>query len=151
MIRRTFLVDINCNTAYYQNINWINGDMIMKALPRTTAYRFTSMSYDNVIVQALRKEIKVANAKARVVELETGVKQIRQRVVLKGRLGKHNVHAPLYRRGGVHWRFASITIRPEHASRWDVYVHEVFPEGYLWSRRDEPVDTSNLTVIDRRS
>ena len=47
--------------AYYQNINWINGDTIMKALPRTTAYRFTSMSYDNVIVQALRKEIKVAN------------------------------------------------------------------------------------------
>ena len=120
----------------------------MKALPRTTAYRFTSMSYDNVIVQALRKEIKVANAKARVIELETGVKQIRQRVVLKGRLGKHNIHAPLYRVGGEHWRFASITIRPEHATRWDVYVHEVFPEGYMWA---QPVDTSNLIVIDHRS
>ena len=118
---------------------------------RSAAYRFTSVSYSNVILDALKAEVKIANAKARVVELETGIKQIRQRVVLKGRLGKHNVHAPLYRRGGVHWRFASITIRPEHASRWDVYVHEVFPEGYLWSRRDEPVDTSNLTVIDRRS
>jgi len=118
---------------------------------RSAAYRFTSVSYSNVILDALKAEVKIANAKARVVELETGIKQIRQRVVLKGRLGKHNVHAPLYRRGGVHWRFASITIRPEHASRWDVYVHEVFPKGYLWSRRDEPVDTSNLTVIDRRS
>ena len=120
----------------------------MKALPRTTAYRFTSMSYDNVIVQALRKEIKVANAKARVMELETGVKQIRQRVVLKGRLGKHNVHAPKYRKGGELWRYSCVTIRPEHATRWDVYVHEVFPEDYVWSK---PIDTSNLTVINHRS
>lgn len=119
----------------------------MKALPRTSAYRFTSMSYDNVIVQALRKEIKIANAKARVVELETGKKQIRYRVILKGRLGKHNVHAPKYRKGGEHWRYSCVTIRPEHASRFDVYVHEVLPEGYQW----KPVDTSNLTVIDHRS
>ena len=115
---------------------------------RSAAYRFTSMSYSNVILDMLKAEVKIANAKARVIELETGVKQIRQRVVLKGRLGKHNIHAPLYRKGGVHWRFASITIRPEHATRWDVYVHEVFPEGYVWS---QPVDTSNLTVIDHRS
>jgi len=125
-------------------------DRFIKA-NRSAAYRFTSMSYSNVILDMLKAEVKIANAKARVIELETGKKQIRQRVVLKGRLGKHNIHAPLYRKGGVHWRFASITIRPEHATRWDVYVHEVFPEGYLWSRRDEPVDTSNLTIIDRRS
>jgi hypothetical protein len=125
-------------------------DRFIKA-NRSAAYRFTSISYSNVIIDALKAEVKIANAKARVIELKTGKKQIRQRVVLKGRLGKHNIHAPLYRKGGVHWRFASITIRPEHATRWDVYVHEVFPEGYLWSRRDEPVDTSNLTIIDRRS
>ena len=123
----------------------------MKALPRTSAYRFTSITADSSYVKELKKEVKVANAKARVIELETGVKQIRQRVVLKGRLGKHNVHAPKYRKGGEHWRYSCVTIRPEHASRWDVYVNEVFPEGYLWFRRDEPVDTSNLIVIDHRS
>ena len=125
-------------------------DRFIKA-NRSAAYRFTSMSYSNAILDMLKAEVKIANAKARVIELVTGKKQIRQRVVLKGRLGKHNIHAPKYRKGGEYHRFASITIRPEHATRWDVYVHEVFPKGYLWSRRDEPVDTSNLTVIDRRS
>jgi hypothetical protein len=99
----------------------------MKAYPRTDTYRFTVPQITkNQILDALKHEVKIENAQRRVKELITGKKMPRLRVVTKGRLGKHNIHAPLYRKGGVHWRFASITIRPEHASRFDVYVHEVF-------------------------
>lgn len=97
---------------------------------RTPAYRFTSMSYDNVMVEALKKEIKIENLRRRIVELSTGKKQSRLRVVLRGRLGKDNPNAPLYRRGGEHWRYSSITIKREHSAHFDVYVHEVFPWGY---------------------
>jgi hypothetical protein len=97
----------------------------MKAYPRTSAYRFTSNTADSSYVKALKHEVKIENAMRRVKELTTGKKQPRLRVVLKGRLGKHNIHAPKYRKGGQFYRFSCVTIRPEHASRFDVYVHEV--------------------------
>ena len=97
-----------------------------KKAARTEAYRFTSMSYGNVVIDDLKLEVKIENAKRRVKELETGKVLPRFRVVLKGRLGKHNVHASLYRKGGSLWRYSAQTIRPEHSTRWDVYVHEYY-------------------------
>jgi hypothetical protein len=94
---------------------------------RTSAYRFTiPQRTDNKFLDALKHEIKVENAQRRVKELVTGQKQPRLRVVLKGRLGQDNPHAQLYRRGGKLWRYTSQTIRPEHSTRFDVYVHEVY-------------------------
>ena len=91
---------------------------------RTDAYRFTIPQRDNKFVEALKHEVKVENAQRRVKELVTGQSQPRLRVVLKGRLGKDNPHAPLYRRGGKLWRYSAQTIRPEHSAHFDVYVHE---------------------------
>jgi len=94
---------------------------------RTLAYRFTVPQVtDNKILEALRADVKIANAKLRVKELVTGKAQPRLRVALRGRLGKDNPNAPLYRRGGKLWRYSSLTIRPEHAQHVDVYVHEYY-------------------------
>jgi hypothetical protein len=92
-------------------------------MQRTDAYRFTTISNSCTEIDELRKEVKIMNARAKLSELISGKKQQRYRVVVRGRLGKHNVHAPLYRRGGSLHRFSSQTIRPEHATRFDVYVH----------------------------
>lgn len=94
---------------------------------RTDAYRFTvTRVTDNKILEALKADVKIANAKLRVKELVTGKAQPRLRVALKGRLGKDNPNAPLYRRGGKLWRYSSQTIRVEHAAHVDVYVHEYY-------------------------
>jgi hypothetical protein len=49
----------------------------------------------------------------------------RYRIVVRGRLGKDNPNAHLYRRGGSLYRSSSQDIRPEHATRFDVYLREV--------------------------
>lgn len=94
---------------------------------RTDAYRFTVPHVTgNKFLEALKAEVKLENAQRRVKELATGKVQPRLRVALKGRLGKDNPNAPLYRRGGKLWRYSSLTIRPEHAQHVDVYVHEYY-------------------------
>lgn len=94
---------------------------------RTDAYHFTvTRVTDNMFLTALKLEVKIENARRRVTELATGKAQPRQRVVLRGRLGKDNPNAPLYRRGGKLWRYSSQTIRVEHAAHVDVYVHEYY-------------------------
>jgi len=98
-----------------------------KKANRTSAYRFTiPQRTDNKFLDALKHEVKIENAQRRVKELTTGKAQPRLRVVLKGRLGKDNPFAPLYRRGGKLWRYSAQTIRPEHSAHFDVYVHEVY-------------------------
>ena len=98
-----------------------------KRANRTDAYRFsTHQVTGNKILDALRAEVKLENAQRRVKELATGKAQPRLRVVLRGRLGRDNPNAPLYRRGGKLWRYSSQTIRVEHAAHVDVYVHEYF-------------------------
>jgi len=98
-----------------------------KKAARTEAYRFTvTRVTDNMFLTALKLEVKIENAQRRVTELTTGRAQPRQRVVLKGRLGKDNPNAPLYRRGGKLWRYSAQTIRVEHAAHVDVYVNEYY-------------------------
>ncbi len=43
----------------------------------------------------------------------------------RGRLGKGNPHAVHYQRGGCYWRWSSITIKPEHSTRFDLYIRTV--------------------------
>lgn len=49
----------------------------------------------------------------------------RYRVIIRGRLGKDNPNAHLYRVGGKYYRSSSQDIRHEHATRFDVYLREV--------------------------
>lgn len=100
-------------------------------------YQFTTYDETDERIALLKQQARVTNASRRVGELANGegvrrytwlgsdcVMVTRQRVVVRGRLGKDNPYAPLYRKGGKHWRFSSMTIRPEHATRFDVYIHE---------------------------
>lgn len=48
----------------------------------------------------------------------------RFQVKVRGRLGEHNPYARHYKRGGKHWRPSSIDIRSEHATHFDVYIHQ---------------------------
>lgn len=41
---------------------------------------------------------------------------------IRGRLGKDNPNAPLYRQGGKHYRSSSLDIKPEHSKSVDVYT-----------------------------
>ncbi len=50
----------------------------------------------------------------------------RFRVMVRGRLGAYNPYARHYRRGGKYWRWSSINIRPEHATRFDIYIHQYY-------------------------
>jgi hypothetical protein len=93
---------------------------------RTKAYRFTTYDRNSVNIDKLRKEVKVYNLRARAAEIQTGQKQMRRRVKVHGRLGSDNPYAYMYRLGGKHYRYSAQTIRPEHAIRFDVYVHERF-------------------------
>jgi hypothetical protein len=56
-------------------------------------------------------------------QLRAAGSKVRWRVSVKGRLGKDNPSAHHYHRGGRHWRWSSIDIRPEHSTRFDVYVY----------------------------
>jgi hypothetical protein len=111
--------------AYINNIR--NGKE-QQMTKRTSAYQFTTSTVSAAEIAELKKTIKIINARARVVELMTGEKQVRHRVAIRGRLGKHNVYAPLYRRGGEHYRASSQTIKREHASRFDVYMHSYYAD-----------------------
>jgi hypothetical protein len=109
-----------------------------QAMRNSPAYRFTTHDETDQRIERLKLQAKIENAKRRVTELSTGegisnwrhydgsVSRLvkRQRVVVRGRLGKHNVHAPLYRLGGSLHRRCAQTIRPEHATRFDVYIQE---------------------------
>lgn len=68
-------------------------------------------------IDLVRTTISKVNAQMRANGSAT-----RYRVVVRGRLGKDNPSAKEYRRGGRHWRWSSITIRPEHSTRFDLYV-----------------------------
>ena len=100
---------------------------------RTSAYRFTVQSLDDSRIDQLRKDAKLLNLGQRMGEVAGYVTpneyygnraHKRFRVVVRGRLGKNSPHRDLYRRGGALYRFSAQTIRPEHSSRFDVYLQE---------------------------
>jgi len=94
-------------------------------------YKATVTSLNDPLVAKLKQLAKILNARQKLDELEGKAKVMywgankyvtRYRMVPRGRLGKHNVHAPLYAVDGPLHRDAAQTIRPEHASRFDLYV-----------------------------
>ena len=100
---------------------------------RSSAYRLTVTDINDPQIAALKRLVKIQNVSRKLDELSgvgrgfqySGRHYVRRlRVVLKGRLGKNSPHAHLYRRGGAHYQWCAQTIRPEHAARFDVYVHE---------------------------
>jgi len=107
--------------------------------PRTSeAYRFTVDSINNPQIEHERQRVKRINRLMRLYDMNTKIasdmgvfsgktpeRTIRFVVRVRPRLGKHNIHAHLYRVGGPLHRPTSQDIRPEHATRFDVYVNEV--------------------------
>lgn len=94
-------------------------------------YKATVTSLNDPLVAKLKQLAKILNARQKLDELEGKAKIVyfddakyvtRYRMVPRGRLGKRNVHAPLYAVDGPLHRDAAQTIRPEHASRFDLYV-----------------------------
>lgn len=66
--------------------------------------------------------VRATVSKANALKAANG-SSVRYRVAVKGRLGKDNPNAHHYRRGGKHWRYSSIDIRPEHSTHFDLYVY----------------------------
>lgn len=101
-------------------------------MARTEAYRFTTADTTDTRISDLKVMARLMGlerkAKELVDEYNTGRParfKTRFRVVVRARLGKGSPYAGLYRRGGPHYRFSAQTIRPEHGSRFDVYLQEV--------------------------
>ncbi|CAB4130861.1 hypothetical protein UFOVP132_21 [uncultured Caudovirales phage] len=98
---------------------------------RSTQYRATVTTLNDPLVGILKHLTKVLNLRQKTLELDGKGKVkdyfgdtyvTRYRMIPRGRLGKHNVHAPLYAVGGPLYRYAAQTIRPEHSTRFDLYV-----------------------------
>lgn len=105
---------------------------------RTSSYVMTVEANDPRlpdIIANIKKSIKLWNAQQRVSELEepkfveyswSGKQEVRKRAFIRvrGRLGKDNPNAKLYRQGGPLHRYTSQDIRLEHSERVDIYVQD---------------------------
>lgn len=116
---------------------------------RTSNYQITTAKVDSPEIAILRGQVQLANSDLkRLYELQCKEwvqdplktdrwgrcmdvydnhrpRQQRLRIRVRGRLGPNSPHAPLYSKGGLFWRASSQDIRPEHASRFDVYVNVI--------------------------
>ena len=99
---------------------------------RTSAYLFTTEKLADVDMDIVRRDarIKTLLQRARELRLESDTGKVVPyrtsfRIVVRGRLGKNNPNAHLYRRGGSLYRMSSQDIRHEHSQRFDVYLREV--------------------------
>ena len=104
---------------------------------RSSAYKATVMDLNDPLIDTVKKLAKILNLKEKTNELTGNVKlkeycgrkyARRSKVLVRGRLGKDNPNAYMYRRGGQHWRPTSMDIRKEHASRFDLYVQDYLQE-----------------------
>ena len=105
----------------------------------SSQYKATIMSLDDSIVGDCKKLAKILNLQEKTEEIMERVKPIacswskrkfvkRYRLVIRGRLGKKSPHAHLYAKGGKHWKWSSMDIRNEHASRFDLYIQQYLQE-----------------------
>ena len=98
---------------------------------RTSAYRFTTTDTTDSRIADLRVKAKLLGLEKKAAEIVAESKgkpvhyKTRYRVLVRARLGKNSPFASMYRRGGQHYRYSAQTIRPEHGSRFDVYLAEV--------------------------
>ena len=74
------------------------------------------------LVNVVRRTIKTVNMRNRETARWTKTKPVQYFVRVRGRLGKDNPNAHLYRRGGPLYRYTSQDIRVEHSERVDVYI-----------------------------
>lgn len=97
----------------------------------SNAYVATVYDLNDPLIAEQKRVARILNAKRKVFELQGLAKIVtygdrtyvqRNRVIVRPRLGKNNVHAPLYRVGGPLHRYSAQTIRPEHGTRFDVYL-----------------------------
>jgi len=97
-------------------------------------YKLTVTDRNDPLVDKVRTLAKVLNSARKLDELMgvtqpmvygDGQKNVRRyRVRIRGRLGKNSPHRHLYAVGGPLHRDSAQDIRPEHASRFDVYVQQ---------------------------
>ena len=102
------------------------------------AYVATVFSLNHDLIATTKHRARILNALRRVEELKgtveikewlgyDGVTQqcfTRYRTLVRPRLGKNNRHSHLYAVGGPLKRSSSQEIRPEHGSRFDIYLAE---------------------------
>ena len=101
-------------------------------------FQFTVTDLNDPRISDLKLAMKIRNAYKKALELEGKVTDFyeqgrRYRVRVRGRLGKNNPNRHLYASGrgkikprGPLYRWTSQDIRPEHATRFDVYVHRYY-------------------------
>ena len=89
----------------------------------SSGYRFTVINMDCTEVQDIKRQVKIHNAQAKLIELQTDIKQARQRLRIRPRLGKNSPFRHLYAVGGPLKNYTLQDIRPEHGARFDVYVY----------------------------
>jgi hypothetical protein len=89
-------------------------------MERTSSYKFTITSKSDSRLAELRTQIKESNKSK-----PAGKKEY---VKCQARLGKNNPYASLYAKGGPLYRWI-LSIKPEHAARFDVYVYQ----RYEWN------------------
>jgi hypothetical protein len=94
-------------------------------MDRSETYRFTVESLTDPRLVALRERVKHVNATNKHYGLEEEIPRFR--VSVFGRLGKNSPQKALYAGRG---RFGPFRIKNAHASRFDVYVHEVCSRGF---------------------
>jgi hypothetical protein len=98
-------------------------------MSRSSNYKFTTTSFTDSRIANLRAQVSDLNILRRLRGAD-----FRLRVTIHGRLGRDNPNAHLYAQGGPLHRWSSQRIRPEHSTRFDVYVHEYLPEN-AWKKR----------------
>ena len=103
---------------------------------RSSNYVCTVMTNDRglpKIIEAVKKQAKLMNLQQRMGEVMspeyrtyswTGKVEVRKRwtVRVRGRLGKNNPNAELYRYGGKLHTWTSQDVKPEHSERVDIYM-----------------------------
>lgn len=97
---------------------------------RSSDYAFTTTNPNDSRIADLKLHARIMGMENSIIELKNPdvakrAFKSRYRVVVRGRLGKDNPNAHLYRAGGPLKRLTSQDIRHEHAQRFDVYLREV--------------------------
>ena len=104
----------------------------------SNAYVATVYTMTHDLIATTKHRARILNATRRLEEIKgkvevkeylgyDGVTQqcfTRYRVMVRPRLGKNNKHSHLYAVGAPLHRYSSQTIKPEHGSRFDVYLAE---------------------------
>jgi len=113
------MIDIYKN----QDIMYLSTEEIGVQMIRTDSYVTTIFpdTEGDMELRIIRNTVSKINKK-----LKADGSPKRFRVSIRGRLGEYNPYARHYRRGGKYWRWSSVDIRPEHANRFDIYIHPYY-------------------------